>query len=427
MLVIIGAGLSGLACGIKLNNEKRFIIFEKENKVGGLCKTLQKNGFLFDFSGHLLHLRWKETKNFVVNLLKDNLLKINRDSKIYIFDKFIDYPFQINLYRLPQKVKSKCVIDFIKARITNEKINSNNFKEWAYKTFGKSISDYFMIPYNEKLYSCSSNKLTAKWIDGFIPIPNLSDVIKGAYIGKLENIGYNHQFYYPKFGGIQSLIDAIYEEIKQNVILNTKIISVSFKNKTIKLSNGNLVKYSKLISTIPLKELILNSDAPQKIKEFASRLNHNILYILNLGIKKTKIKNHWIYFPQKYIPFYRLGFYTNFSQNMAPKNCSSLYIEFSFDKKETPNLTYLENKVVEILKKLNIIKEENDIITSMWTKIEYPYVIYDKYREDSLKEIFNFLKSNNVMSIGRYGGWKYSFMEENIKEGFETAKSILKN
>lgn len=425
MLIIIGAGLTGLSCGFKLKNKKNFLIFEKENTFGGLCRTLKKDGFLFDFSGHLLHLRWDETKNFVLGLLKENVLKINRDSKIYTFNRLIDYPFQINLHNLPQRIKSSCIKDFIYSRIKNDPINLNNFKDWSYKTFGKSISEYFMIPYNEKLHSFPSYKLTAKWIEGFVPLPTISDVIKGAYIKSIKNIGYNHQFYYPKFGGIQSLTEEIYNRIKNNVILNNSVISISFKNKTIRLKDGNTLNYSKLISTIPLKELILNSDAPHQIKEAALRLKHNTLYILNLGIKKSDIQTHWIYFPQKNIPFYRLGFYTNFSPYMSVNGFSSLYLEFSFKKEETPDLNDLENKTIKILKRLKIIKERNDIITSMWVKIDYPYVIYDKYRESALIKIFDFLKRNDVISIGRYGSWKYSFMEENIKDGFEAAKTLI--
>ncbi|MCX7641121.1 MAG: FAD-dependent oxidoreductase [Elusimicrobiales bacterium] len=426
MLIIIGAGLTGLSCALKLGRRKKYILLEKENTPGGLCRTLQKDGFLFDFSGHLLHLRWDNTRDFVLKTLKGNLVKIKREAKIYFKGNLIDYPFQINLYNLPKKIISECVKEFIEAKIKDEKPDLLNFKDWTEKTFGKGISKYFMIPYNEKLYACKASEMTALWTNGFVPVPKISDVIKGAYIKKVEHTGYNPNFYYPKYGGIQTLVNSIYEKVKSNTYLSSKVKSINFNSKKITLTNGREIKYTKLISTMPLKELILISDAPKEIKDKALKLKNNTIYILNLGIKNKLPPIHWIYFPHKDTPFYRLGIYTNFSKYLAPKNYSSIYIEFSINEKEIPNLKFWMNKTIKILKKLNFIKEKKDILISMWTKIECAYVVYNKDRDNSVKKINDFLKSKDTISIGRYGGWKYSFMEENIKDGFNAAEEILK-
>jgi len=76
--------------------------------------------------------------------------------------------------------------------------------------------------------------------------------------------------------------------------------------------------------------------------------------------------------------------------------------------------------------KCGILKSSKDIIESMWLKIECAYVIYDKERIKALPEIFAYLKKHQIHSIGRYGAWKYSFMEESITEGIETAEEIIK-
>lgn len=426
MLIILGAGLTGLSCAFKLNKKKKYIIIEKENIAGGLCRSLKKDGFIFDYSGHLLHLRWQDTERFIKEILGNNIHKIKRNAKIFFNGKFIDYPFQINLYGLDPKIVSSCVRDFIQARVKNEKTDPTNFKKWSYQIFGKSISKYFMIPYNEKLYSHSSDNMTALWIDRFVPIPTVAEVIKGAYIKKVENTGYNHHFYYPKYGGIQTLVDKIYEKINHNVMLNAEVKWIDFNNKKIYLKEGRVLKYSRLISTIPLKKLILNSNAPSSIKKSALSLIHNTVYILNLGIKSKASDIHWIYFPQKNIPFYRAGIYTNFSKNLAPLGYSSLYIEFSFKPEIIPDIKKLEEITIKHLKKLSFISTKDEIITKMWTKIDCAYVIYNKEREKSLKKIFDFLKTKNVISTGRYGEWKYSFMEENIKDGFKVADKIIK-
>ena len=423
-VVIIGSGPTGLSCAKKLKRKVDYIVFEKDTEIGGLAKSIKKSDFVFDYSGHLLHLRWKETSNFIFKILNNNILKIKRNAQIYLDGYYVDYPFQINLYNLPIEIKSKCVSDFIKTyRRKNSK--TNNFYEWALNTFGKSICRYFMFPYNEKLFSYDIKKLTTNWLGDFVPKPDINLVLKGAYQKKIENIGYNPVFYYPKYGGIGSLTKEISLNLK-NIYTNSYVTFIDFHKKTIILKDGSKVKYDILVNTSPLKYLIINSNAPYNIKKAAEKLKHNRVYILNLGIRKNNFRQHWIYFPEKKFMFYRLGFYTNFSKKLAPQNFSSMYIEFSTDEKGYINFKEIEKKTIKDLINLKIIKNEDDIKTTLWLSAECAYVIYDNEREENLKIIFNYLEKNSVISTGRYGGWKYSFIEENIKDGFEAAKKILK-
>ncbi len=423
-ILIIGSGPTGLGCGCYLKGKKDFFIFEKEKQAGGLATSVEKDGFVFDYSGHLLHLRWNNTKDFVFKLLGENILQIRRNAQIYIDGVYVNYPFQINLYNLPDYIKSRCVRDFLKTYLKPRK-NTSNFKEWALQTFGSSICKYFMFPYNEKLFSYPVEKLTTNWLGNFVPRPDINMVLKGAYIGNIKNIGYNPVFYYPRYGGIGSLTEKMYEMVKDNVLLDSEVIEVSFKNRYIRLKNGEKFFYSSLVNTIPLKKFIMISDAPYGIKKVAEKLKHNNVYVLNLGIKKTDFKQHWIYFPHKSFPFYRLGFYTNFSKKLAPSGFDSVYIELSVMEGKGIDIEMTERDIINKLKKLAIIKSKYDIVTKMWLEIDCAYVIYDEEREKNLSIIFDFLLKNSVYSTGRYGGWKYSFIEENIKDGFETAKILV--
>lgn len=424
MIVIIGSGLTALSAGYKLEGRKDFVIFEKEKRVGGLATSITKDNFIFDYSGHLLHLRWNETKKFVFDLLKENLLKLNRNAKIYLDGNYVNYPFQINLYNLPLNIKSECVRDFLKAQL-NKRKDSKNFRCWALNTFGKSICKYFMFPYNEKLFSHPLDKMSTAWLGNFVPRPDINTVLKGAYQKNIENIGYNPVFYYPKYGGIKSLTDKIASKIKK-IETDSEIVFTDFKKRTLTLKDGTKIKFKELINTAPLKKFILNSNAPDSVIDAAKKLRHNRIYIINMGIKKTYFKEHWIYFPQKRFSFYRVGFYTNFSKNLAPYENDSIYIEISTEEDGFINIEKATSKIIKNLKELKIIKNDDDIKTILQTQAEFGYVIYDLEREKSLKIIFDYLKKQNVISTGRYGGWKYSFMEENIKDGFEAADILFK-
>ncbi|MFN3966197.1 MAG: protoporphyrinogen/coproporphyrinogen oxidase [Endomicrobiia bacterium] len=424
--IIIGAGITGLSTAYHLKNN--YLILEKENTPGGLCKSITENGFTFDYTGHLLHLRSEYGKKFVLNLLKNNIKKIRRNSWIYSNKVFTRYPFQANLYGLPKSIIKECIRGLVETLIENKPIdNKSSFKKWSINTFGNGFAKHFFIPYNEKLWKISSDKLTAEWVTEFVPRPNLEDVLIGAFQDSKTLYGYNTYFYYPIKGGIQSLINSISNKIKkEKLLLNTEILKINWKKKYIISSKGK-IKYNYLISTIPLTELLSIIDGiPEEIKNIRSKLLCNSVYCFNIGIKRPFIEKnkHWVYFPGKEFIFYRVGFYHNFSKFLVPEGCSSVYVEVSTKFGESLNQTVLLEKVFKDLNKCRIIKENDKILTVNILPIKYAYIIYDKNREKILKIIQNFLKKNKIFSIGRFGAWKYSYIEESILDGKKTADIV---
>lgn len=282
MNIIIGAGITGLSAGYF--SQKPFIIFEKENIVGGLCRSIKEDGFTFDYSGHFLHIRDIKIKNLIENLIKQKLLKRERQSSILFKNKIIPFPFQANLFYLDKKEKEEC-INGIKNRKNIKIYEDMPFIDWAEITFGKGITKYFMQPYNKKLWNCSLKKLTAAWTAPFVPKPTLTEIKKSAYAQNDKKYGYNSIFYYPKSGGCQTIIDGFYKKIKNNVCLNTPVEKIDIKNKKI-WAGGKYYYYDKIISTQPLKELLLQIDnLPKEISALIKNLEFTTTRCINIGIK----------------------------------------------------------------------------------------------------------------------------------------------
>jgi protoporphyrinogen oxidase len=427
-ILIIGGGISGLSAGYHLTKQnKKFILFEKENELGGLCKTISANGFSYDFTGHLLHFSSKQTEDLAKDLLGNNLSAKTRKSFIFFKDKYIDYPFQQNLYNLPTKIKKECLFGYLEtffAKSTKTKKQINNFKKWALQNFGEGISKYFMIPYNEKLWNMEISELTTTWMKGYVPKPNLEQVLTGTFSDNKNKVGYNAKFYYPKKGGIQSLVDAFEKNIDaKNIKKNTTIKKISIKNKTITDDSGKKFEYDFLITSAPLKHLILNmlEDAPLDIQKNAKNLKTNTVLNINLGINKNLGDKHWIYFPEKKYIFYRLGFNNNFSKNMCPKNCSSIYTEISldenFDFSDTKKIEKYKNQVIKDLIKTKILKSQDEVVDINILNLAPAYISYDSLRDPAVASILDYLKKNQILSIGRYGCWEYSDMETAILQG----------
>lgn len=419
--IVIGAGISGLSFGYF--SKKPFIIFEKEHTVGGLCKSIKDNGFTFDYSGHFIHIKDKKIKYLIEKLIGENLLTVKRNSVILFDKKIIPFPFQANLYYLTEQQKQKC-IKGIKNRKSIKIYDEMPFIDWAKAMFGDGITEYFMKPYNQKLWNYNLKKLTAAWTAPFVPKPTQKSIINSAYKKNDQKYGYNSVFYYPLKNGCQAMIDGFYKRLKSNIITSSKVESIDLKNKKV-FAGGKYYFYDNIISTQPLKELLLSiKDLPKNISKFIKNLEYTSTRCINLGIKYKKnlpkmIKDvNWIYIPEKKYPFYRVGIYSNVTKNLAPKSCYSLYIEMS-DTKNCDN-------IIPLLKEIGIMNADDEVISLNVIDMKYAYVIFNKERKKVLDMIFKFLKDNNIYCIGRYGSWEYSFIEKNIIDGKNLAYHLNK-
>ena len=418
--IILGAGLSGLCSGYSI--KKNFIIFEKESKPGGLTSTQKIKNYYFDHTGHWLHLNNDITKKFIkkINL---KYFSIERKSKVFLNNQYIDYPFQFNLNGLPKDLIYNALHDLFQRN--NENLKENNFKNFCYKNFGKTISDLFLLPYNQKLWGKYANNITTEWCKNFFPPPNVSQIIKGA-ITKNKFEGYNKKFIYPKTGGIQNLSDLIAREVGSNKIkLDSKVQSINIKKKEIKVNN-KFYRYENLISSLPLPELLkLCLNLPKNISNLKKKFKCTELIYLNYGIKNKVMKDiHWLYLPDNSLPFYRIGCSSNAAPSSAPKNKSSIYLEVSNWHKKGMSDNSIKVAARKFLKNMKIIKRNSEIEVEQINKVKYGYVIFDQNYKLIKDKTLKFLEKNNIYSVGRYGLWKYSSMEDSMLDGMRINKKI---
>ncbi|MCK4265038.1 FAD-dependent oxidoreductase [Candidatus Babeliales bacterium] len=429
-VVILGAGLTGLSTAYHLEKNKfsNYKIFEQDNTPGGLCKSIKQDGFIFDYTGHLLHINDEYFKTFLDSALGlENLNLIQRRSFVFSNETFTHYPFQTNLYGLPNNVISECIKGFVNRKTKIRK--PKNFHEWVLKHFGNGIGKHFHFPFQKKLFSYDIKKVLPSWTGRFVPSTSLKSIVEGALEDKAKKVGYNSSFYYPKSNGIQTLPNLLLRQLQNKVLTNHKVSSIDLKNKIVFFENGHQESYNILVSTLPLNVFLKMSKekSSTNLKSATNKLVCNSLINFNLGFNVGDLTTkHWIYVPESKYAFYRIGFWHNFSENMAPKGHSSLYGEFSHipgtkTKKQLENLTQkCVNQTLSILglSKQNIVIQKN-------LHLKHAYVIYDAWREKNLKKLHKKLNEESVYSVGRFGEWKYSSMQEAVLDGKIAAETIV--
>jgi protoporphyrinogen oxidase len=426
--LILGGGMSGLSCAYHLRND--YLLIEKSDEPGGLSRSVKQDGFVFDHTGHLLHLRNPYTLKLIPELLGDNLALSRRRAWIYSHDTYTRYPYQANLYGLPKNVIEDCLKGLIEAQLQSGPTpvgpEPESLKSWVLRTFGRGFAKHFFFPYNEKLWTVLPDVLTAEWVAPFVPKPSIQEVINGAFSDQTKKFGYNALFYYPKEGGIQALAFAFAKGLK-NIRLNSEVGAIDLERKEVTLKDRETISYDYLVSTLPLARFLqITLPLPQDIQALHQTLRWSSVYDINLGIKRAHLTDkHWIYFPEMKYRFYRVGFPMNFSTHMTPSGCSSMYVEIAYDPMQPFDAARAMKDAIRGLLDCGLLLNEKEISTRNLLHIPVAYVTYDKNRTRSTADLLRFLDSHQVSSIGRFGGWKYSYMEEAILEGKAAAERIL--
>lgn len=423
-IVVIGGGLAGLSAGFHLA-EHRPVLFEREERLGGLCRSFQQDGFTFDCTGHLIHLKNQYTKDLVARLLPGSFNSHERLAAIYSKSTITPYPFQANTYGLPPEVVKECVVGFVETLRQNGSGKPENFHEWVVRTFGSGIANHFMLPYNEKFWKRDLRTVTADWVSWSIPKPTLDEVVNGALGLTNKGMGYNPRFIYPKDGGIECLPLALAGPI-ESIHTRQTVESIDPRKKYIRLTNGREESFDYLVSTIPLPTLFgIVKDTPDSLKDSAQRLAAVSVLNINIGVDRPHASDqHWIYFPEDHFIFSRVGFPTNFSSSVAPANASSMYVEITHRPEDSLNIEQVFQRSIEDLHKCGILRKSDNILTRHTVDIKYAYVVFDEHRQTHLQSLIEYLESRDIYTCGRYGRWDYYSMEDSILSGKAAADTI---
>lgn len=421
--LILGAGLTGLSTAYHLQElgQTDYLLAEQDSAPGGLCKSVYKDGFTFDYAGHLLHLHTEYGKKLVKKLLKTNLRRQPRNAWIYTGDARVPFPFQANLYALPQNVRQACVDGLVKAAKTSAKTAPKNFKEWCLRAFGPGVYETFMCPYNTKLWGRAPEEMTADWCGPFVPLPSPDEILKSAQKPPRKKFGYNAYFYYPQTGGCQALVNALAARVK-NLRLNAPVSQINLRKKTAVI-NGETISFDYLVNTLPLPAFLKLLTNEPALTRAAEKLTVRPVTVYNLavrGIQKEPFS--WIYCPDETDPFFRVGMQSSFSPHSAPAGCRSYYIELPG---KYPQTKAAEKRVWNALVQKGIIDINDEKLFSFWQFLPFAYAVYDKNRTKTVQQTLARLEARGCFCAGRYGKWEYSFMETSLLQGLETAKKLV--
>jgi protoporphyrinogen oxidase len=449
--IVMGAGPAGLCSAYVLSKAGvPTTVLEKAPFVGGLARTIRRQTdygeFRFDIGGHRWFTKNDELNEIFREVVGEELLWVNRVSRIYFDGKYVDYPLKISnaLKAIGPVVAAKAMAVYGRTRV-QQRVRPTPVEsmEDAYiDQFGETLYRLFFQRYSEKVWGLPCDQMSGDWVSQRSKGMSLLTAVKDAVVpsrGKVVSL--IDEFMYPRggFGRFsERMADAI-EAAGNHVRLSAGVEKIHRQGSrvtgiTVSTENGHeRVEAEHYISSIPLTLLakILDPAPPADVLAAADALTFRNVITVNLMLKKPQVTpDTWLYVHDRNILFGRFHEPKNWSPAMVPGDeFTSLVVEYfcsfgdaiwSMSEEELVAQT-----VRHLVDDLRFITPD-EVIGGFTIRAARAYPAYVTGYEKHRAKIRAFIgEMDNVQIIGRYGTFQYNNTDHSIETGMLAAKNVL--
>jgi protoporphyrinogen oxidase len=430
--IVVGAGLAGLSAAYTLQQggQEHWLVLEKEERPGGHARSVEADGYVFDYGPHILFTTDQEIERLIRELLGANLRAQERQAFIYhaAYDLYTRFPFQAHMYGLPAELVTECLVGLVEAVELQARgeFTPTNYEEWMRGFFGRGIAERLMIPYARKLWTVEPATMDYSWIGRRVPTPDVARILAGALSDEVSQVGATAHFWYPWRGGIEALPRALAERVA-NLHLGRELREIDVRRRVLRLADGDELGYGELILTLPLADLPkYMSELPAAVATACASLQFQGILNVNLGIGRPGISDHhWVYFYENEFPFHRLSFPANFSPQNVPEGKSSISTEIAYRAGTSPDPDEAVAATLAALRRARLLREDDEVELVHVQAISPAYVIYGLGHHSAVDTIARWLDSVGIRLAGRFGRWEYFNMDHAMSSGRAVAEEIL--
>lgn len=376
--LILGAGPAGLTFANRLKelSEDSFLVLEKEQEAGGLCRSVMVDGSPFDIGGgHFLDVRRPAVNTFLFRFMpKEEWKLFKRDSRIVIGDQQVGHPLEANIWQLPVDSQVEVLSSIARSGCNSGKQKPGKFKDWIIWKLGDRIAEMYMLPYNRKMFADELDELGTYWLEK-LPDVSFEDTLRSC----LEHRAYGKQpghasFYYPEKYGYGELWLRMAAEIASNILYQVDVTGIDLEKKTVTAADGHIWEAEYIITTIPWRSFETIEGMPQEIVSSVKKLKSSAIETRYIG-EKLDTKAQWLYIPDEKKPYHRILVRHNFCQGSrgywleTRKERVSLY-------REEAEFTYMN---------------------------EYAYPLNTVGKPEIMDRLLGFCRTKGVYGLGRWG------------------------
>ena len=418
--IILGSGISGISAGYHLEKAgEPVVIYEKDSDWGGLCGNFTIDGFRFD---RFVHFTFTDDPYIKGIFQKSSPLYDHPSiSTNYYKGYWLKHPAQNNLAPLPTEDKVQIIKGFIN-RKEKPVEQISDYEEWLRVQFGDYFAENFPFKYTRKYWGLEPKELETKWVGNRMHSPDLDEVLRGAFEVQDKNFYYTKYMRYPKKGGFRSILDDCRKGL--DIRFNKEVIKIDPKDKVVTFKDGTTQNYTRLISSLPLPEIVKMIDGiPSEVVKAGESLHNTCGYMISLGFKRPDVAKYlWFYIYDEDILSSRVYSPSMKSPDNVPEGCSSLQAEVFFDcKADIPKPEIVLKNTIEKLSKMGLFTEDEIVVKDIRFE-KYANVTFDKAIYTNRQIVLDYLQSQGIESIGRFGKWEYMWTFQAFADGMKCVK-----
>ena len=443
--LIIGAGPTGLGAAWRLEQRgiSDWLVLEAGQVAGGLARSVvDEHGFTWDLGGHVQFSHYEMFDQVMDELLGvDGWLYHDRESWVWVRDRFVPYPFQLNLHRLPECEQRTCLrgLEEASAAASSSTLPAN-FGDWIVRTFGTGIADVFMRPYNQKVWARDPDLMDWRWIGDRVAVADVARIRENIRLHRDDvSWGPNNRFRFPRRGGTGVVWQALARRLitrnaqAPRLMFGVSVRHVDTRERRVALADGREFRYEQLISTMPLDRFVSMSDLARDLRNAIRDLEHSSTHVVGIGLHGAPPPalrgKCWMYFPESNCPFYRVTHFSHYSPNNVPDPSTqwSLMAEVSESPHRPVDSNHVVADVVRGLIATSLVSSEREVHHAWYTRLEHGYPVPSLHRDRGLDGIQTTLRARGVYSRGRFGAWKYevSNQDHSFAQGVEAVDAWL--
>ena len=443
-VVIVGAGPCGIGCARELValGHDDFTLVESRSIPGGLASSVvDPQGFTWDMGGHVVFSHYGEFDQLLADVMDGDVERHERSSFVRIGDRWVPYPLQNNLHRLPPDIAGEAVVDLIEVqRAPVRSVTADgsplDFAAWMESTFGEGICRHFMRPYNEKVWAHPAAEMSSSWIAERVSVVDWRQAIQ-SLVHRRDDVawGPNNLFAFPSMGGTGEIYRRAASPLKDHIRYAATVTGVDLVTHTLTTATGEVLGFDHLLWTGPLDRLIdMIADVPDEVRLAADQLLHNSVTMVGVGYAAPlRDTGSWFYFPDPGVPFYRATNFAKYAAANVPGARTDLYsswmTEIASSSWRPVQLDGLGDRVDAALRACGLVEAGADRVSVHVEYLPYGYPVPSIGRDASLGVIQPWLMDQGVFSRGRFGAWKYELgnMDHAVKMGIDVARRLVCN
>lgn len=443
-IVIIGAGPAGLTAAYEFaRHGRRGVILEADSVVGGIARTVEREGYRFDIGGHRFFTKVTQIERLWDEMLGEPMLRRPRLSRIYYKGKFYDYPLKATnaLKNMGLINATTCMLSYGKSKLLPIK-NPTNYEQWVTNQFGAKLFDMFFRSYTEKVWGIPCNQIGADWAAQRIKGLSLGKAVWNSLFGRTGGGQIKtliNEFRYPRLGPGQ-LWEVCAEKVRRagwQIQMNTKAAALELEgNRVTALTSrdreGRTHRYetSQVFSSMPLRSLlrIMAPLPPAAVLSAGDALTYRDFLTVALVIDSPEVfPDNWIYIHAPEVRMGRIQNFKSWSPEMVPDpNRACLGLEY-FVNEGDDLWTMADDKLVQLgyeeLKRVGLAN--GPLVKGFVVRMPKAYPVYDTGYQERLTTIREWVcKIDNLACIGRNGQHRYNNQDHSMATAIIAARNV---